>query len=214
MKIITMLGQKGGCGKTTLAENLAVAAVEAGLVVAALDIDSQKTLTKWSQRRQSDQPAVVALAVEPLEPVLTRARKEKVDLVIIDTSPRTDERTVAAVRSADLVLMPMQPSIHDVETLPALVEVLTVAGSPTAMVVLNQLPSSGPYRAEVEQSANTYGLEVCPVTVGQRRPFLNAPKAGLATTELDPSGKGAQEIRDLFRFVYKLLNLQTCKPMK
>lgn len=214
MKVLVILGQKGGCGKTTLAENLSVAADAAGLTVAVLDLDSQETLHKWSQRRATDRPAVVHLPVEPLAPVLAQARKQKVDLVVIDTSPRTAERSAEAVRVADLVLLPVKAGIHDVETIPALLQMLTVAGSPPAFVVLNELPSSGPYRAEAELSVRDFGLDVCPVAIGQRRAIFNAPKSGLSVLELEPHGKAAEEYRDLWRFIVKPLNLSTSKPKR
>jgi chromosome partitioning protein len=58
MKTITLVTQKGGAGKTTLAASLAVAAAEAGEKVAALDLDPQGSLSNWGDGRDTEAPAI------------------------------------------------------------------------------------------------------------------------------------------------------------
>ena len=48
MKIIAVLSQKGGSGKTTLSINLAIAAAKAGKQVVLIDIDPQQSAARWS----------------------------------------------------------------------------------------------------------------------------------------------------------------------
>ena len=206
MKIVAVVGQKGGCGKTTAAQNLAVAASEAGHVVALIDLDSQPTSANWGDRRAADAPAVVSAQVARLKSVLSAAAKQGSTLAILDTPPRTSEATLAAARAADLVLIPVRPIINDMETLPALRELVTLAGDPPTYVLVNAAPPQGTLYAEAQRAAEGMGFEVCPVVLRQRAAFAYAPGGGQGVTEYEPSGKAAIEVRALYKFASKLLN--------
>jgi len=65
MKTISVTSQKGGTGKTTVTENLAGAALQAGLTVVVVDLDSQTTATNWHDRRGLDQPSAAQLGRSP-----------------------------------------------------------------------------------------------------------------------------------------------------
>ncbi len=95
MKTISIVSQKGGVGKTTLAVHLAVAAANAGYTVALIDLDPQATAAQWADWRGSDNPAVVAAPHARLGPTLAEAQKAGVDLVVIDSPPAADSAAVA-----------------------------------------------------------------------------------------------------------------------
>ena len=136
-KIIAIVGQKGGTGKTNLTENLAVAAIHARQSVAIIDLDPQTTATNWADRREAEAPTVVSCQVARLRFVLDEAKANHVDLVILDTPGKNAEATIEAAKAADLVLIPIQPNINDIETLPALRDLLRVAGEKPAVVVIS-----------------------------------------------------------------------------
>src|SRR5215208_3254609 len=106
MKIIAILSQKGGAGKTTLAVHLAVAAAESGKTVAMIDLDPQASATSWKDLRKADTPAVVATPVSRLAQVLETAAQHGADIAIIDTAPHSESAALAAARAADLILIP------------------------------------------------------------------------------------------------------------
>jgi chromosome partitioning protein len=209
MKIIAVVGQKGGCGKTTTAQNLAVAASEAGQTVVLIDLDSQPTSANWGDRRTAEAPAVVSAQVARLRSVLEAARKQGTTLAVLDTPPRTSEATLEATKAADLVLVPVRPIINDMETLPALRELVTLAGGPVTYVVINAAPPQGKLYAEAQRAAKNMGFEVCPVVLRQRAAYGYAPGGGQSVIEYEPNGKAAEEIRALYKFVIKLLNYKT-----
>src|SRR4051812_34453714 len=113
MQVISVLMQKGGSGKTTLVESLAVAAKNAGQSVAIIDLDPQATACKWSDRRPDnahDDIAVISIQPARLKNALNDAREGGADLVIIDTPPRAADAAMAAAQAADLILIPSRPT--------------------------------------------------------------------------------------------------------
>ena len=141
MKVIALVGQKGGCGKTTIAENLAVEATLRKKTTVLVDLDSQPTAAGWGDRRKVEGLVVISAQVARLKMVLEKAKKEHADFVVIDTPPRMADATVEAARLADLVLIPLRPLINDIETLPALKSILKLTGAKKSVVVINAAPA-------------------------------------------------------------------------
>src|SRR4029077_4530009 len=113
MKVISLICQKGGTAKTTDAINLAVEAVADGLEVVVIDLDPQVSACDWKDIRGDRAPLVAATPVPHLDRTLRAAANNRADLVIIDTAGRTSEAASAAARAADLILVPLQPSLID-----------------------------------------------------------------------------------------------------
>ena len=87
---ISIIAQKGGSGKTTLALTLAVAVEQASRTAVVLDIDSQATACKWSARRAADTPLVLAVQPARLPGALTTTAAHDVDVAVIDTPARPE----------------------------------------------------------------------------------------------------------------------------
>ena len=206
---IAIVGQKGGTGKTTLAENLAVAATKARRSVAVIDLDPQTTATNWRDRREAETPTVVSCQVARLRFVLSEARKNGVDLVFLDGPGKNAEATLEAAKAADLVLIPIQPIINDIETLPAFRDLLRVAGDKPALVIVNNAPVQGSRHIHAQEAAQQAGFIVCPVVLFHRASVYDAPLPGLAVQEYEPDGKAALEIAQLYKFTIALLHNHT-----
>ena len=213
MFVISLVGQKGGTGKTTVALGLTVAAAHAGHTVAVIDLDPQATASKWKDRRPDENPAVVSAQASRLKPALEVARSSGVDYVIIDSAGRSDDSALAAARAADLILIPTRTSILEPETLPAVTDLLRIVGGMVrSFVVLNGLhPSAG--NAGIEEArqmiANVYGLANCPAHLCQRSAYTEAMIFGASPQERDPDGKAGYELRKLFQFVSERSTLRT-----
>jgi chromosome partitioning protein len=206
MYTIAIIGQKGGTGKTTTALAMAVAAMQDKRAVAVVDLDPQTTATNWHDRRGSDHPSVVSCQVSRLRHVLDAANKEGAALAIIDTPAKSAEASIEAARVADTVLIPLRPQIYDLETLPAMRDILRLAGEPTTFVLINSAPVQGKRHQEAQEAAKSLGFAVCPVILRQRAVYGDAPTNGQTVTEFDPKGKAAQEIQQLYKFISKLIN--------
>jgi chromosome partitioning protein len=212
MFTISLLGQKGGTGKTTISVGLSVAAALAGHPVAIIDLDPQATATKWKGRRSEDSPAVVSAQASRLQSTLATADASGVEFAIIDSAGRSDDSALAAARAADLVLIPTRTSIVELETLPQVNDLLRLAHTKSAMVVLNGIhPSAGASSIAdtTEVLQKLYGLSTCPVHLCQRIAYAEAMVTGSTPQERDPEGKAGQELNDLFRFVREAVNNRT-----
>jgi chromosome partitioning protein len=207
MIVIAVIGQKGGTGKTTIATGLAVAALQAGLAPAVLDLDPQANAWNWKKRRGMERdPAVKATSPSALRDYLETLRGLRADIVFIDTPGRSESAALQAARLADLVLIPVQMQIFDMETLMAVKDdILRLAGDPPAVVVINRAHPN--VRGAADETRDTiekvYGLTVAPVHLSNRAAYADAPIAGLAAQELDPDGRAAEELSALFQFVHK-----------
>jgi chromosome partitioning protein len=208
---IAIVGQKGGTGKTSIAENLAVAATRARQSVAVIDLDAQTTATNWRDRRQAETPTVVSCQVARLRFVLAEAGKNGVDMVFLDGPGKNAEATLEAAKAADLVLIPIQPIINDIETLPAFRDLLRVAGDKPAVVIVNNAPIQGSRHVHAQEAAEQAGFTVCPIVLFHRAAFYDAPLPGLSVQELDPDGKAAQEVAQLYKYTNTLLHTKEGK---
>jgi chromosome partitioning protein len=205
MKTIALIAQKGGTGKTTLALSLAVAAQQAGKVAVIIDLDPQATACNWGDRRKLDSPVIVDAQPARLARALEKAAESGVDLAIIDTPARSEQAALAAARGADLVLIPCRPQIYDMETLPNSREIVSLAGNPRMMVVLNAVPPRAARQQEAAAAIEGMGFPVCPFMLGARAAFGDSAAMGRSVLEYDPGGKAAEEIRQLYKYTSSIL---------
>jgi chromosome partitioning protein len=197
--VITVAQQKGGTGKTTLAANIA-AALASAQRVALLDIDPQRTLTRWNELRTARAVPVPALGFSDvagwrLSKELDRLR-ETHDVVVVDSPPQVDTDAKLAVRGADIVLIPIQPSPPDVWAAEATLKLAAAEGR-TARLVLNRVPAASRLRAVVSADIAARGLAVLRSELGNRTGFALAFAEGLGVVEAEPKSPAADEVRAL-----------------
>jgi chromosome partitioning protein len=207
MRIISMTSQKGGSGKSTLTASLAVAAAKDKETVLAIDLDPQATLKKWGDRR--GKPAGVdTMGCDPadLAVVLERARASgRYSLVIIDTPGFHGPDLGLALKEVELCLVPVRPSINDLEAVQLTSQALQKMGRPFAFVVNAAKPSSTNRTLEMAQVLITMGGWLVPGFVTDRTEFLDAMIVGLGVAEYAPNGKGTQEVKVMWTWVKKTL---------
>lgn len=213
MHTIVLATQKGGSGKSTLAIGLALAAIQAGHTVRLIETDSQGTLSNWQGRRPYAEPLVEPVySAGEIEGKLLSLDRSGVTMTIIDTAGGTSAATTAAIRYADLCLIPSRPSVADVEATASTLNLVRAWNTPFAYV-LNQTPIRG---QRVSNAAIVLGEElsddlasvVAQPYIVMRNDHQDALGLGLAVIEYAPSGKSADEIRGLWQWVETRLNGQ------
>ena len=207
MQTLAMVAQKGGTGKTTLALSLAVVAEAAGRSALIVDLDPQASACKWSDRRAAETPLVVDAQPARLAAALAKAEQAGIDLAIVDTPARIEQAAAEAAKAADLVLIPCKPSILDLETLRATVELVQGRSRRAPLVVLNAVPAQGTRCEQAVEAIVGMGLEVCPAYIGQRVAFEYAAQVGQAVTEYEPEGRAASEVRQLYASICRHVDM-------
>jgi chromosome partitioning protein len=214
MKVISVLGQKGGSGKTTLTLSLAVAAHKADKSVAVIDLDPQASACKWGDRRNAD-PVIISVQPARLRNVLATARENGADLVFIDTPGRLEQSAIAAAQEADLILIPCRPTIKDTETIESTISLIRAARTKAKVaVILNGVPPRGAQREQAEDAIRSMAIPVYPFYLSNRAAFTHADVLGLSAQEFEPSGQGAREIKEIYKFTCELLNSATSQQSK
>lgn len=204
--VITVAQQKGGTGKTTLAANLA-AAFAPSHRVALLDIDPQKSLGRWHALRRARLSKAASLAFSDtagwrLPAELERLKRDH-DVVLIDSPPQIDTDARVAVRAADLVLVPIQPSMPDVW---AAEGTLKLAGDERrpAHLMFNRAPATSKLRDAITTDLAGRKLPLLRSALGNRAGFAHAFAAGLGVTEAAPRSTAAAELRALLAELQEL----------
>src|ERR1700690_638530 len=113
MRIIAFVTQKGGSGKSTLASPVAVAAHSSGERVFVLDMDPQRSLVHWAKTRGNDDVPVSAVTSAKLPATLAALEKNGFTLAIIDTAGADGGSSIAAMKAADLNIIPSRPNVFD-----------------------------------------------------------------------------------------------------
>jgi chromosome partitioning protein len=206
MKTLAIIGQKGGSGKTTTALGLAVEAIMAGRKVAVIDLDPQATAANWGDRREDkEKPAVVSCQASRLGQVLQAAEAQGVQLAIIDTPGKSSETAIAAAKAANLVVLPVQPHLFDIETLDSVTELLILAGKPPAFVLINRAPVQGRRHEDAKAGLESRGYKLAPVVIYQRAAHGDAANLGQSASEYEKNGKAALEMAELYRYIARAL---------
>ena len=199
MKVLSIISQKGGVGKTTLATALAVAAEKAGQQVAILDLDDQASACFWSDIRESPTPAVKDVKAVRLGVYLDSIREAGCDLVIIDCPPVHKDIALDAAAPADFVLIPSKPDLFDIHSMTMTVNLLSRIAKPSA-VVLTFCPPAGPEVPGARAAVQDIGAQLCPVEIGLRKSYARAQQSGQTAQEFEPDGKAAEEISNLYKY--------------
>jgi chromosome partitioning protein len=211
MQTIVLATQKGGSGKSTLAIGLALAAIQAGHTVRLIETDSQGTLSSWQSRRIYAEPMVEPIySAGEIEQRLQSLDRSGVTLTIVDTAGGVSAATAAAIRYADLCLIPARPSVADIEATAPTLSIIRGWNKPFAFV-LNQTPIRGQRITNAatalddKAALDVSGVLAQPFIV-MRNDHQDALSAGLAVSEYAPASKSADEVRCLWQWVETKLN--------
>jgi len=204
-RVIVVAQQKGGAGKTTLAAQLAVAWASKKSV-ALMDIDPQGSLSAWHSLRTGSKRSLADIHLSSISgwrvgTELSRLKSD-FDIVLIDCPPHADTETKNAMRSADLVVIPVQPSPMDVWATAPTAEFAAEQDTPVQLV-LNRVPPRSRLVDAVQGMLKDKKLKLTKNHLGNRVAFAASMMEGMGVTESERSSQAAKEINALAREIEK-----------
>lgn len=205
MRTIAFVTQKGGAGKSTLASSIAVAARRAGERVFIIDLDPLQSLVKWSNARKTADVPVEHVPPAKLTKALAALEKKGVTLVVIDAPGVDSEFSDAAIRAADLCIIPARPNVFDLWA-SEITRASIKDKKKDYAFLLNQCPPAQ-QNARVElgvKALQDMGALLTPL-VSSRVDYQEAARLGLGVSELHPDGAAAQEMRELWNSIKRRL---------
>lgn len=200
MHVIAVLNQKGGSGKTTIATHLARALQLDGADVLLVDSDPQGSARDWAAVREDQPLTVVGIDRPTIDRDLKNVARK--DFVVIDGAPQAADLAVSAIKAADFVLIPVQPSPYDIWATADLVELVkqrieVTDGRLQAAFVVSRAIKGTRIGAEVTEALAGYGLPVMESRITQRVIYPGTAAAGTTVMEAEPEGDAAAEVRAL-----------------
>ena len=200
MRTIAFVSQKGGSGKSTIASSLAVTAHEMKEVVCVIDMDPQGSLMNWARIRAAGDIEVLASGAARLPSVLASLERRGVTLVLLDTPGAEGAASLAAMRVADLNIVPSRPSLFDLRASARACAALEQIGA-KFVFLLNQCPPAQTARVQDGVEAlEEMGRLISPLILA-RVEYQDAARRGRGVTELNPSSGAAQEMRGLWQSI-------------
>jgi chromosome partitioning protein len=206
MDVVALASQKGGAGKTTLTGHLAVAAGLEGVApVVVIDTDPQGSLSSWWNRRQADTPLISEIpALRELPERLRELRENGVALVVIDTPPAITAAIRDVMRVADLVVMPVRPSPHDLDAIGATIDLARQAQAAFVFAV-TQAKLHARITPQAVALLSAHGT-VASAIIQDRVIYASAMTDGRTVMDIEPKGAAATEVLALWRFIKERLS--------
>ena len=211
MRIIAFVTQKGGAGKSTLASSVAVAARAAGERVFIVDLDPLQTLVKWSDARADKTIGVEHVPAAKLTKALAALEKKGITLVVLDAPGQDGEQAEAAMRAADLCVIPARPNAFDLWASEKTRAQVKAQGCDYAFLLNQCPPAQQNTRVQLGAKAlQTMGGLLAPL-VSARVDYQEAARLGLGVTEYHPDGVAALEMKELWSSIKRRLKRAPAK---
>lgn len=202
--MILVGGEKGGSGKSCLAQNLAVYfAREKKAIVLMVDCDPQRTTSDWIQARNSD-PSLPAINCIQLYGKIRNdllSLNQHYDYVVVDCGGQDNLALRAAMSVADHVVIPLRPKRRDLKTVPHMEDMLStckmVNPKMLASFVITQCPSL-PNQVgrilEAKEVCSSFGINVLNAVTYNRNVYDDSEELGSSVLEIEPDSKAAVEM--------------------
>jgi chromosome partitioning protein len=203
--IILVGGEKGGSGKSCLAQNIAVhLRVEKKSTVLMVDCDPQRTTSDWIQERTGNAGLSNINCVQ----LFGKIRNELLSLnnhyqyVIVDCGGQDNMALRSSMSVANHILIPLRPKRRDLKTVPHMEDIIStckmVNPKMNAAFVITQcpsLPSLASRILEAKDVCRSFEIDVLDAITYSRNLYDDSEESGRSVMEIEPDGKAATEIR-------------------
>jgi len=205
--ILLVGGEKGGSGKSCVAQNLAVyLRLKFNTDVMMVDCDPQRTTSDWIQARNSnfDLPMINCVQLYGNIKNDLLSLKNRYSFVVVDCGGQDNYALRSSMVVASHVLLPLRPKRRDLKTLPHMEDMvsncLMVNPNMEASVVMTQcpaLPSQAGRILEAKEVVRSFGMKVLNAMTFYRNIYDDSEEQGLSVMEVDENSKASEEIRSI-----------------
>ena len=207
MKVISVLNQKGGSGKTTIATHLARAIQLKGFSVLLVDSDPQGSSRDWAAVNEENPVPVVGIDRPTIERDLKRIAEK--DYVIIDGAPQAADLAISAIKASDIIIIPVQPSPYDIWATSDLVDLVKqriemTDGKLKAVFVVSRTIKGTKIGKEISVALSDYGLPVLETSITQRVIYPTSASMGSSVLDEVPTGEASKEINNLINEILSI----------
>lgn len=197
-----------------MAAHLAVAWAQSGKrKVAVVDTDPQGSLSQWFKVRESVMGEENTITCAAISGWRVRSELDRLkhthDIIVVDSPPHTDAEARTAIRYADLVVIPLQPSPMDVWATSATIQICKQEKVPVKMVLNRVHP-----QAKLTEAISGEMVGLAGNRFGNRVIFAGALMHGLGVTEAEPNSIAADEVRALAKEITTYLNRKLADSKK
>ena len=199
--IISVLNQKGGVGKTTLAIHISHALVLMGFKVLLVDADPQGSARDWAAARSDKTPFPVVGLDRPTIHRDLPALVKDFDHAVIDGPPRVSDLARSAIIAANLVVVPIQPSPYDIWAADQIIKLIQEASvfkeNIKSVFVINRKIVNTAIGRDVVEALEQYPIPVLKASISQRVAFAESAATGSTVLETEKLGAAAKEVMAL-----------------
>ena len=205
--IILVGGEKGGSGKSCIAQNIAVyLRTEKDANVLVVDCDPQRTTSDWIQERNSNPTLPHINCVQLYGKIRNEllSLNHHYDYVIIDCGGQDNLALRSSMAVANHILIPLRPKRRDLKTVGHMEDIIStckmVNPKMNVAFVITQcpsLPSLAGRILEAKEVVRSFDVPVLNSVTFSRNMYDDSEEMGMSVMEREPDGKAAFEIRSI-----------------
>jgi chromosome partitioning protein len=210
--IISVTSLKGGVGKSTITQNLAVCFAHSGYKVCIADADANQSALRWSSLRDEENLPLIPAFGTPEKTLSSNIKRlnDDYEIVLVDGTPSLDRVTSKIILLADLVLVPILPSGLDIWATEQFLERLADAreqkeSAIPAYFLLNQFQSNLNLNKEFREVLNDTGIPVLDSVLRTRVAYREAVIKGLGVYEFKDE-KAKSEFIELYNEIVAIVS--------
>ena len=187
---------KGGVGKTTISQNLAVCFAQMGFKTCIVDTDENQNSLAWSGVRSPDLPPITVVGIVDVKALAKTVDylHQDYEIVIIDGTPSLSEMTTGIIIASDILIIPILPSAHDYRAMMPFFKRYEQAklykGEIPAFFLINQFSSTANVYKRMREAIQGFEIEVLQTTINKRAVYVETAIDGKGVIEsTDPKAR-------------------------